>query len=134
MTTTNDAAAALSDTQICISALSARRTAAQLEAITRRTLRTRGLSVGEYQLLVALVDLPDHASRATELAPKLSVTTGGVSKLVDRAVLRRLVTRGVVEGDGRGTLVKMTPHGGEQLAAAVPELAAALRAWIEAPQ
>jgi DNA-binding MarR family transcriptional regulator len=130
MTTITRAAAALNDTQVCIAALASRRTAAKLDAITRLALRGHGLTVAEYQLLVALVEVPGHSCRAMLLAPKLGVTTGGVSKLVDRAVLRGLVTRGAVEGDARGTQITITPHGGDLLAAAVPALAAALRTHL----
>lgn len=129
MTTT-----ALSDTQICIAALSARRTAAQLETVARPVLRMLGLNVTDYQLLVALIDLPDRTSRAGGLAPRMAVTTGGVSRAVDRAVLAGLVTRTRSEDDGRGQVVTITPYGADRLAAAVPALAAALRSHLEAVQ
>ena len=126
--------AALSDTQICIAALAARRTAAHLEAVARPALRPFGITVTDYQMLVALVELPERTCRAGELAPRMAVTSGGVTKALDRAVLRGLVTRRPSPDDGRGQQVTLTPYGADQLAAAVPVLAAAFRSHLDAVQ
>lgn len=122
----------LSDTQICIAALSGMRQAAQLEAVIRRPLRRLGLTATDYHLLVCLVDLPDNACRPRELARRLAVTTGGVTRVVDRCVMAGWVKRLSVDTDARGALIEMTEFGADKLAEAVPVFAAALRAHLEA--
>lgn len=123
----------LSDTQITIAALSGLRRAAQLEAVARPVLRRLGLTVTDYHLLVCLVDLPGTACRPHELARRLAVTTGGVTRVVDRCMMAGWVKRLTVENDARGALIEMTEFGADKLAEAVPLLAAALRTHLEAP-
>lgn len=122
----------LTDTQVCIAALSLFRKASQIEAVARPALRKLGLTISEYHLLVCLIDLPGQACRPRELARRLAVTTGGISRVVDRAVMFGWVNRLTLEGDGRGSLIEMTEFGADKLAEAVPALAAALRAHLEA--
>lgn len=122
----------LSDTQICIAALSGMRQASQLEAVARPALRRLGLTISDYHLLVCLVDLPEQCCRPTELARRLAVTTGGATRVVDRCVMAGWVKRLTIETDARGALIEMTEFGADKLAEAVPVFAAALRAHLEA--
>lgn len=73
-----------------------------------------GLSEAEFDLLAALrragtpFELP-----AGELADHTMVTTGGLTKRVDRLVERGLVTRGNADDDRRRRPVRLTPEGRE---------------------
>lgn len=78
----------------------------------------------------------DGPQRPHDLAETLGMTTGGVSKLLDRMEELDVVTRrrGVVPDDRRAVVVEITPAGRhmmrritEALAAAVPQLGPLVR-------
>ncbi|MEU6622948.1 MarR family transcriptional regulator [Streptomyces litmocidini] len=71
-----------------------------------------GLGSGDFDLLAALrrVGAP-HALSAGELSRTVLVTTGAITKRVDRLEARGLVSRTVDETDSRGRLITLTPEG-----------------------
>lgn len=70
------------------------------------------LSEAEFDLLATLRRAGEPFSRpAGELAAHTMVTSGGLTKRVDRLVERGLVTRSGAEGDGRRRMVALTPAG-----------------------
>ncbi|MFD4131477.1 MarR family winged helix-turn-helix transcriptional regulator [Streptomyces goshikiensis] len=71
-----------------------------------------GLSEGEFDVLAALRRAGDPFERAPgELAAFTMVTTGAMTKRVDRLERDGLVTRRRAAGDGRGRVVALTPAG-----------------------
>lgn len=71
-----------------------------------------GLSEAEFDLLATLRRAGEPYERpAGELAEHTMVTTGGLTKRVDRLVERGLVERDVAQGDARRRLVRLTPEG-----------------------
>lgn len=84
-------------------------------ALTERITRVYaelGLTEAEFDLLASLrrAGAP-YARPAGELADHTMVTTGGLTKRVDRLVERGLVTRDAAADDARRRLVRLTPAG-----------------------
>ncbi|MFF0467344.1 MarR family winged helix-turn-helix transcriptional regulator [Micromonospora zamorensis] len=52
-----------------------------------------------------------YALTAGQLSHRMLVTTGAVTKRVDRLIARGLVSRSVFEADARGRVVALTPAG-----------------------
>jgi DNA-binding MarR family transcriptional regulator len=72
------------------------------------------ISLREYDVLFTLSTCAGHSARLRELAESSLLTQPSLSRLVERLEADGLVTRGPVEGDGRGVAVTLTPAG-EQL-------------------
>ena len=71
-----------------------------------------GLSEGEFDVLATLRRAGAPYERAAgELADHTLVTTGGLTKRVDRLVARGLVERRAEASDARRRLVRLTPEG-----------------------
>ncbi|MFF1567886.1 MarR family winged helix-turn-helix transcriptional regulator [Streptomyces sp. NPDC058293] len=74
--------------------------------------RRYGLSEGEFDVLAALRRAGEPFERAPgELAAHTMVTTGAMTKRIDRLERDGLVTRRRAAGDGRGRVVVLTPAG-----------------------
>ncbi len=74
--------------------------------------RRFGLSEGEFDVLAALRRAGAPFERAPgELATHTMVTTGAMTKRIDRLERGGLVTRRRAAGDGRGRVVALTPAG-----------------------
>lgn len=74
--------------------------------------RTHGLSEGEFDVLAALRRAGEPFERAPgELAAHTMVTTGAMTKRIDRLQRAGLVTRRRSAADGRGRVVALTPAG-----------------------
>jgi len=81
-------------------------------------VESKGVSVAEWVLLRTLYSA--EALSPSQLAGELGMTKGAITKIVDRLVDRRLVSRRANPSDGRGQSVLLTASGGRL----VPELAA----------
>jgi DNA-binding MarR family transcriptional regulator len=81
--------------------------------------RSHGLSEGDFDVLAALrrTGEPFEAS-PSDLAASTMVTSGGMSKRLDRLEGAGLVRRRVGSGDGRGRVVALTRQGRELIDAA----------------
>ena len=91
-------------------------------AITTRmdaTLRERhGISLREYEVLLALGDAPDRRLRRVDLAARVLLTQSGVTRLLDPLEKRGLVARAPSPDDRRVTFAALTTAGARVLAAA----------------
>lgn len=84
--------------------------------------RRFGLSEGEFDVLAALRRAGDPYERAPgELAVHTMVTTGAMTKRIDRLERDGLVTRRRAAGDGRGRVVGLTTAGRELIDQAFTE-------------
>jgi len=84
--------------------------------------RRHGLSEGEFDVLAALRRAGAPFERAPgELAAFTMVTTGGMTKRIDRLERAGLVTRRRGGGDGRGRVVALTVAGRELIDRAFTE-------------
>ncbi|MGE3302829.1 MAG: MarR family winged helix-turn-helix transcriptional regulator [Hyphomonadaceae bacterium] len=78
----------------------------------------KGVSVAEWVLLRALYGA--DAMSPSRLAGELGMTKGAITKIVDRLVARKMVSRRPDPSDGRGQSISLTASG----ARLTPELAA----------
>ncbi|MBB6439513.1 MarR family winged helix-turn-helix transcriptional regulator [Streptomyces candidus] len=85
-----------------------------LDQRLRPPFRAAGLGSGDFDVLAALRRSGEpYALSAGELSRTVLVTTGAISKRVDRLSARRLVSRSVAESDSRGRLITLTAEGVE---------------------
>lgn len=74
-------------------------------------LLAEGLNLTEYTLLMNLSEQPDYSMRMTELANVASLTSSGLTRVVDRLARQGLVKRCKAPTDGRSNLAVLTPDG-----------------------
>lgn len=74
-------------------------------------LMAEGLNLTEYTLLMNLSEQPDQCMRMTDLANVASLTSSGLTRVVDRLARQGLVERCKAPTDGRGNLAVLTPGG-----------------------
>jgi DNA-binding MarR family transcriptional regulator len=88
------------------------RVAALLETGLRPPFAAEGLGNGDFDVLASLRRAGDpYRLSAADLTASMMVTSGAVTKRVDRLERAGLVTRTVAEHDGRGRLIGLTPRG-----------------------
>jgi len=87
--------------------------AAQLaDTALAEPMRERGLEAGWFDLLAALRRAgPPYQLNPTQLMRATMLSSGGMTKRIDRLVEAGLVERGPDPGDRRGTLVGLTRRG-----------------------
>jgi len=78
--------------------------------------QARGVTVAEW---VVMRELYDGALRPTDLAERMGMTRGAISKLADRLLDKKLIARAAVAGDQRAQILSLTAAG----RALTPELA-----------
>ncbi len=84
------------------------------DAYLRPTFADAGLGNGEFDVLAALRrEGQPYALSPGELSEAMLVTTGAVSKRIDRLQHRGLVDRSIAATDARARLVTLTPAGVE---------------------
>lgn len=90
--------------------------------LNREMQAASGLSVSDYEILVALTDadVPDHSLRMFELGERLQWEKSRVSKQVSRMEARGLLERRHCADDRRGAFVDLTEAGERAIAAAAP--------------
>ncbi|MFC6287316.1 MarR family winged helix-turn-helix transcriptional regulator [Nocardioides sp. GCM10027113] len=88
------------------------RVALVLSAELTNVFEEHGLAEGEFDLLATLRRSgAPYALSPTALAASTMVTSGAITKRVDRLVERGLVTRTIGQTDARGRVVALTPKG-----------------------
>lgn len=97
-----------------------RRLGAELEARC-------GLALAWFEVLLRLVRSEREQLTMSALAEQVSLTTSGVTRLIDRMAAAGLVERVPCPGDRRVSYARLTPSGREKLAEALPVHVANLR-------
>ncbi|MGC9667488.1 MarR family winged helix-turn-helix transcriptional regulator [Planosporangium sp. 12N6] len=83
-----------------------------LDAALRPPFAAAGLGNGEFDVLAALRrEGEPYTLTPGQLSERMLVTTGAVTKRVDRLVARGLVSRSVSEADARGRVIGLTAEG-----------------------
>jgi DNA-binding MarR family transcriptional regulator len=90
-----------------------------LDVLETELQRERDLPLSWYDVLLHLSEAPGRRLRMQQLAARLVITQGGVTRLIQRMQAAGLVTRAACESDGRGTYAVLTNHGHKVLRAAV---------------
>ncbi len=90
-----------------------------------------GLPLAEYDVLVQLANADGRRLRMHELADRVLLSRGGLTRLVDRLVAEGLVERQRCGADARGAFAVLTACGDDKLREAGPcHLAAVKRFFI----
>lgn len=101
---------------------------AQLFARISRELQAHsGLSLQDYDVLVALTDVPEGSVRMRDLGVKLQWEKSRLSKHLTRMSARGLVARRECYDDRRGAFVELTDEGLAAIRAAAPDHAALVK-------
>ncbi|MEV0077684.1 MarR family transcriptional regulator [Nocardia neocaledoniensis] len=100
----------------------------RLDAALAAGLAEHGLSMPDYELMVALSATPNGCMRAKELAAEVCWDKSRLSKQLARMAARGLVDRRPAEDDARGIVVSLTDEGRAVLGRAAPEHVELVRA------
>lgn len=99
--------------------------------LSARLLTDHGLSITDYQCLLALAHAEDGAMRRVDLAEQLLLTPSGVTRLLDGLERDGWVTKGSCSTDARVTYAVLTEEGRERLESAGRSHVAQVRELIE---
>lgn len=104
---------------------------AMLSARLNRELQAHsGLSLSDYDVLVALTDVEERALRMFELGERLQWEKSRLSKHLARMDARGLIRRTPCADDRRGANVELTPEGREAIEKAAPDHVALVRELV----
>ena len=83
-------------------------------------LRTTGLTLTEYVVLMSMSEAENQELRMTDLAAATALSASRISRVVEALQSRGQVVKRRYEGDGRGNVASITPEGLKRLQAAYP--------------
>lgn len=86
-----------------------------LSAALTPQLAEQGLSLTEFEVLLRLARSPGRQLRMSDLSAQTSLSTSGITRVVDRLERDGLVVRQACPTDRRGLLAVLTNAGGEKL-------------------
>jgi DNA-binding MarR family transcriptional regulator len=101
-----------------------------LRAVLSPQIAEHGLSDTAFEVLLRLARTPGQRLRMTDLAAQTSLSTSGISRVVDRLERDALVERHSCATDRRGYWATLTPLGDERLAAAVTGHVELVDRWL----
>jgi DNA-binding MarR family transcriptional regulator len=101
--------------------------AALFARISRELQAKNGLSLQDYDVLVALTDVPEGSVRMRDLGVKLQWEKSRLSKHLARMAARGLIARRECHDDRRGAFVELTDEGLAAIRAAAPDHAALVK-------
>jgi MarR family transcriptional regulator, 2-MHQ and catechol-resistance regulon repressor len=84
-------------------------------------LAKAGLSLSEFEVLLRLARSPERRLRMSDLAAQTTLSTSGITRVVDRLERDQLVQRVICPQDRRGYHATLTGTGAEKLAELLPE-------------
>lgn len=93
-------------------------------------LRSTGLSLTEYAVLMNLSEAVDQELRMTELASATALSASRITRVVDQLQSRGLVHKRKCEDDGRSNIASITEEGFNRLRAAYPSHLASARRHV----
>lgn len=98
----------------------------KLEAVWK----AHGLSGLDLNALMRLSRSPNRRLRMTDLAAQTTLSTSGVTRLVDRLARGGLVERELDPGDRRSAYAVLTDAGAERLEGVLPDYLDAVERWF----
>jgi MarR family 2-MHQ and catechol resistance regulon transcriptional repressor len=96
-------------------------TAQGLAEAFSQALAKEGLSLSEFEVLLRLARSPERRLRMSDLAAQTTLSTSGITRVVDRLEKTRLVERVICPEDRRGYHATLTDAGAAKLAEMLPE-------------
>ena len=122
----------LADERLTVAGLLAE-TFASLGHRTAAHLAGHGLAPAEFEVCLRLARSPEGLLRMSDLAAQTTLTSSGVTRVVDRLVERGLVTRRACATDRRTTYAVISDTGRELLLRVLPEHLELLEEWLVGP-
>lgn len=104
-------------------------TSGGLLSILGPELESFGFSVSAFEVVLRLARSPGHRLRMSELTAQCTVTSSGLTRVVDRLERSGLVVRQPCPSDRRGSYAVVTEQGIEQLAKVLPTHTATIRRY-----
>ncbi|GIH13251.1 hypothetical protein Raf01_14230 [Rugosimonospora africana] len=89
-----------------------------------------GLALIEFEVLIRLARSPERQLRMTDLSAQTSLTTSGVTRVVDRLERDGLVCRTACPTDRRSSYAVLTEAGRERLDAVLPGHLTVIDRWF----
>jgi DNA-binding MarR family transcriptional regulator len=96
-------------------------------------LGTLGLAGAEWEALIRLARSPNARLRMTDLTAQTSLTSSGITRVVDRLVDRGLVAREACPTDRRSTFAVITTAGQQLVSSALPGHLELVEKWLLGP-
>jgi MarR family transcriptional regulator, 2-MHQ and catechol-resistance regulon repressor len=127
-----DLAEVLQDERLTVMGLLAE-TWASLSARHLAHLADFGLAGAEFEVCLRLARSPEGLLRMTDLAAQTSLTTSGITRVVDRLVERGLVTRQACATDRRTTYAVISQAGRDLLGQVLPGHLEVTDQWLIEP-
>ena len=106
---------------------------ASLAARGQAQLARHGLAPAEFGVCLRLARSPEGMLRMSDLAAQTTLTSSGITRVVDRLVARGLVVRRSCATDRRTTYAVITDTGRERLTAILPDHLALIDDWLVEP-
>ena len=125
-------AGSLDDERLTLMGLLAE-TWAALSARGAAELAGHGLAPAEFDVCLRLARSPEGLLRMTDLAAQTTLTSSGITRVVDRLVERGLVTRRACATDRRTTYAVISDSGRQLLAEVLPGQIALIQDWVVEP-
>jgi MarR family 2-MHQ and catechol resistance regulon transcriptional repressor len=122
----------LADERLTVMGLFAE-TWASVSARNAAHLADFGLAGAEFEVCLRLARSPEGLLRMTDLAAQTTLTSSGITRVVDRLVERGLVTRQSCATDRRTTYAVITEAGRDLLARVLPGHLALAEEWVIEP-
>jgi DNA-binding MarR family transcriptional regulator len=123
---------ALEDPRLTIAGLLAETWAGFAARITDQ-LAEHGLADVEFEVLLRLARSPGGSLRMSDLAAQTSLTSSGITRLIDRLVVASAVQRRACTRDRRTTYAEITDKGRARLEAALPGHLELIERWLVGP-
>ena len=99
-------------------------------ALNRQLQQDCGLTLPEYEVLVALSEAAEHRLRPFQICEALNWEQSRLSHQLTRMERRGLVSRHECKADGRGAFVELTDAGSNAIGAAAPRHVATVRGLV----
>src|SRR5580698_7182040 len=99
-------------------------------ALNRQLQQDCGLTLPEYEVLVALSEAAEQRLRPFQVCEALNWEQSRLSHQLTRMERRGLVSRRECEADGRGAFIELAAAGADAIGAAAPRHVAAVRRLI----
>ncbi|MBO4273933.1 MarR family winged helix-turn-helix transcriptional regulator [Microbispora triticiradicis] len=103
---------------------------AGLAAKTTPTLVAAGLSEVDFETLIRLARSPERRLRMSDLAAQTSLSTSGITRVVDRLEREGLVERHACASDRRASYAVLSEAGAERLRTVLPEHIKDIETWF----
>ncbi|GIH75163.1 MarR family winged helix-turn-helix transcriptional regulator [Planobispora longispora] len=101
-----------------------------LSAKTLPSLAEAGLSEIDFETLIRLARSPGQRLRMSDLAAQTSLSTSGVTRVVDRLEREGLVVRQACATDRRASYAAITTAGTDRLATVLPQHLVDIETWL----